>query len=79
MKKLSKIELNLNQILRKDELLNLKGGGDGEYCCTAYTNGWAGYNDGHASFCWFDSSLTDEWCGIYQSLGYHTTCNYSYA
>lgn len=50
MKKLNKIQINLNKVIKEEDLLSIRGGYD-YMCCLCYSNLWepAGYMAGAGS------------------------------
>ena len=71
MKKLGRLSINPDRLMKDEELVSLKGGYPGQICCTA-----SGTTQGTVSYCG-DPDIMESWYNFW-SYNYSVECNHYY-
>jgi hypothetical protein len=69
MKKLNKLIINPEKVIKNEELVNLRGGYDGApYCCRTIGK------SPESIHCWDDWDYLSSWCYVWEGFGYGCEC-----
>ena len=74
MKKLGKLSINPEKVMKNEELVSLRGGyGGNELCCTAFYT-----TQGNVHYCNESETVMQAWVAFW-SVFYYVECHYEYS
>ena len=74
MKKLGKLSINAEKVIKNEDLVNLKGGyGPAGWCCRT-----SGRPSGEVQQCSDNAALLNAFCYVWEGFGYECNCTDMY-